>query len=65
METYDVWRNNHSGPGWIKTAHSVEGRSQKEAQSKVKRKFENGGFSSMSLLAVKRGEDPNVNPSGA
>ena len=57
---YDVWRQAHSETTWVKTAHSVSACSDKDAASKVKRKFEGCGFTSMSLVAVLQGSNPNV-----
>ncbi len=57
-----VWRCQHSGGAWTKTAHCALARSRKEAQYKFRRRFINAGFSAMSLLAVEDGVDPNKSP---
>ena len=57
FEDYEIWRYNHSQKVWIKTSHKLKARTDKEAQSVVKRKFAGAGFSSMSLVAVKPGTD--------
>ena len=46
--------------GWIPTVHTLKARTDKEAQSKVRRRFENAGLTAMSLVAVPTGENPNV-----
>lgn len=61
---YDIWRRPMVQPGdeygrWIKTAHTVNARSQKEADSRMRQKFQGSGFHSMSLLAVKRPNTPS------
>lgn len=60
MKTYHIWKQYHSGDWkWTLTDHSVKARSDKEAQSKVRRKFAIYGFTAMSLMAVIDGSDPN------
>lgn len=56
---YHIWRRSHSVNEWTKTSHSVTAATGKAAQAKVKRKFTHAGFSSMSLLAVPDGKNPN------
>ncbi len=60
FETYCVWSNSHynSEFEWRKTFHEVKGRTQKEAQRNVERKFRHAGFSNLSLLAVLTGTTP-------
>ncbi len=60
---YRIWmrhtvRYTASG-GWSLTSHTVKARSDKEAQSKVRRKFASAGFNNMSLVAMACGADPN------
>jgi len=60
FKNYDVWRRNNSEVQWSKTSHVVKARTDKEAQSKVRRMFDGCGFSSMSLLAMENGLTPNA-----
>lgn len=41
------------------TDHSLNARTDKEDQSKMKRKFGGAEFSNMSLVAIETGIDPN------
>ena len=59
---YAVWRQQHSvsiPSKWILTGHKLKARTNREAQSRLKRVFEGCGFSSMSLIAMPVGESPN------
>lgn len=59
--TYDIWRRQTADYGstrWIQTRHSVEARTDKEAQYKVRRKFNGAGFHSMMLIALPEGVFP-------
>lgn len=60
MKKFIIWRGTPYFKDWIKTSESVMARTQKEAESKTKRKFANAGFSNMSLLTVEEGIDPNI-----
>lgn len=61
-QTYAVWRKQRpetaAPTAWLKTAHTIEARSDHEAQSKLKRRFYNSQFSLMSLVAVPEGKTP-------
>lgn len=60
MKEYTIWRRQYGVPYtgmigafnviWNKTSHTVKARTDKEAQSRVKRKFAGAGFSSMIAL---------------
>ena len=62
MKTYTVWRKQRADYGgtteWIKTSHTIEARSEHEAETKLKRRFLNSGFSLMSLVAIPEGKTP-------
>ena len=58
-ELYAIWRRQHGKTQWAKTAHQVTARTENEAQVKMRRRFKTAGFSSMSLVAIKDGIDPN------
>lgn len=58
MKFYSIWRRTHGTSEWLLTSHSLNARTDKEAQSKLKRKFEGAGFSNMSLVAIETGVDP-------
>lgn len=61
MRTWKIWRrsvNDKMVTQWFETAYSVKARTNKEAQSRVKRKFENGKFHEMQLVAVEEGNTP-------
>jgi hypothetical protein len=61
---YRVWRRSHvDGGGWIETAHAVRARTDKEAQSKIRRLFNSAAFHSMALVAVRFGQSST--PDGA
>ena len=63
METYNIWKRSHFDGAWSKTAHSVKARTDKEAQSRLVKKFSECGFSSMSLMAIPHGKTPTgTNP---
>lgn len=54
MQTYKIYRrqlNDKSITQWIATSHILMARSDKEAQAKVKRKFNGAGFHNMQLVA--------------
>jgi len=56
MQTYKIYRRQVNDKGvspLVATAHTLKARTDKEAQSKMKRKFQNAGFHSMQLVAVK------------
>lgn len=60
FKKYIVWRRQHQPASkWMKTAHSVNARTDIEAHSKVGKMFQAASFSSMSLVAVQEGIDPN------
>lgn len=59
-QEYLVWRQQASHSQWLPTSHVVKARSELEAQSRMVQKFKNAGFSSMSLVAVLNGVDPNL-----
>ena len=63
MKTYLIWRyqlpDKSAGTPWILTRYQVKARSEKEAESRTKRKFAGCGFHSMSLVAVEQGINPN------
>lgn len=56
---YAIWRQQHGSSGWLRTAHTVKARSDREAQSRISRKFAGAGFTAMALVAVPSGTDPN------
>jgi hypothetical protein len=59
---FDIWMRHlerATSGGWTLTNHTVKARSDKEAQSKVRRSFARAGFSNMSLAAVVHGTNPN------
>ena len=60
---YAVWRQacpHNVCPGdWVLTGHKLKARSDKDAQSRLKRVFEGCGFSSMRLVAMPVGKSPN------
>jgi hypothetical protein len=58
MNTYDIWQCHHSTSTWSKTEHSVRARTDKEAQARTRQKFVGFNLTSMSLVAVLRGETP-------
>lgn len=62
MSRYNVWRKQrpeNSAPSvWIKTAHTIEARSEREAAAKMKRRFFDSQFSLMSLVAIPEGQMP-------
>ena len=63
MKTYRIWRRgigDRLQSDWIMTTYNVKGRTDKEAESRMKRKFANCGFHSMSLVAVESGVNPNA-----
>jgi hypothetical protein len=60
FKEYDVWKRHNSELQWSKTSHVVKARTDKEAQSRVRRMFDSCGFSSMSLLAMETGQTPNA-----
>lgn len=57
---YRIWRRPHGSGGWIRTAHHVMARSDKEAQGKVRRMFADAGFHNMALVAVPFGASPSA-----
>jgi hypothetical protein len=59
---YGIWRRLHGQGEWMLTSHTTKGRTDKEAQSKVKRMFKGPGFQGMSLVAVLTGGNPNTPP---
>ncbi len=59
LRDYGVWRRSHSESQWSRTSYDVKARTDKEAESKVRRKFSGCGFSSMALVAVPHGQTPN------
>lgn len=61
---YSVWRRQHGATGWIKTTHTLKARSDRDAQARLRRRFAGAGFSSMSLVAVPPGIDPNAAATG-
>lgn len=57
--TYAVWRRHHQpGSEWSLTAETLRARSDRDAQARLRRRFKNAGFSSMSLLALPSGTTP-------
>lgn len=61
---YDIWRRQHGSREWLKTAQSLCARSDKDAQARLRRRFDGAGFSSMSLVAVPEGWNPNTRQAG-
>ena len=63
-EYYRVWKRNmpdNACPtSWAMTSHTLKARTDKEAQSKLRRMFFGCGFHAMSLVAVLSGESPNT-----
>lgn len=55
---YSIWYRFHSGGDWSLTAHHVMARTDKEAESKLRRKFAGCDFSNMSLVAIPYGKVP-------
>lgn len=59
---YHIWRRQMADYGgstpWLLTSHTLKARTDKEAESKLRRMFAGAGFSCMSLVAV-YGRDPN------
>ena len=68
MKNYRVWRSQlRTSPvgelgmtEWFPCNDYIKARSDKEARSKMIRKFANYGFQSMSLVAVPIGVNPNA-----
>lgn len=58
FKDYCIWSRIYAVSKWTKTFHTVRARTDKEAQSKTRRKFSGCGFSYMSLIAVERGVTP-------
>ena len=61
---YRVWRRLlppgvYSGP-WIMTNHTIKARTDKEAESRIRRCFYGTGLAGTSLVAVPQGTDPNT-----
>lgn len=60
---YAIWRrqfaDNCAPTLWFLTAHSLKARSDSEAARKLARMFHGAGFHSMSLVAVREGDNPN------
>lgn len=60
-QQYCVWRRQHGAAAWIKTTHTLNARSDLDAQARLRRTFSGAaGFSSMSLVAVLANVDPNT-----
>lgn len=59
MKTYVIWFKNYGESPWSKTNHYVKARSDKEAQSRMLRKFQGSGFHSMFMLALEEGVSPS------
>ena len=60
---YHVWMQNcpdrgYGGP-WRKTNHSLKARTDKEAQTRMRRMFANFGLSACALIALPDGIDAN------
>lgn len=63
INQYSVWRRSLADTivkDWIRTAHIISARTDKEAQGKMRRMFAHAGFHSMSLVAVLRGMSPSM-----
>lgn len=63
MNEYCVWRQQSTDrhvSRWIQSSHTLKARTDKEAESRLRRRFANAGFQSMRLVAVPAGVDPNV-----
>lgn len=62
VATYCVWRKQRadgSVTAWLKTAHEISARTDREAEWKLAKRFLRSKFSLMSLVAVPSGVDPN------
>ena len=57
---YHVWWRRANASRWTQTTHHFRARTDKEAESKLRRMFAGAGFSGMSLVAVEGGDSPNV-----
>lgn len=62
--TYWIWRRSTCPTlgRWIKTTQSVTALTDRQAQSKMERRFRRSGFTGMQLVAILEGEDPNPVP---
>lgn len=62
MKEYAVWRRQTPDRGpvspWVLTKQRVKGRTREEADSKIRRRFKNAGFSGMQLLVLPTGDLP-------
>lgn len=58
---YRVWRRQtgQCTTKWLMTSYNLIARSDKEAESKLRRSFAACGFHAMSLVAVPFGTNPN------
>jgi hypothetical protein len=56
---YQVWRQWARATEWTLTSHTLKARTDEEAQSRLRRMFSGGGFTSMSLVALPEGKTPN------
>lgn len=63
---YKIWMQytaDRADKRWAPTQRFVNGRSLKEANSRMRRMFAKAGFQSMRLVALPIGEDPIEAPS--
>lgn len=56
---YHIWWQRAGATQWKQTPHKLKARTDKEAESKLRKTFAGAGFSGMSLVAVESGENPN------
>lgn len=59
FKDYHVWWKRAMATEWKQTINHFKARTDKEAESKLGKMFRNAGFSGMSLVAVKSGDNPN------
>ena len=62
MIEFVIWRKFLFKNDWTPTAARIVARTDKEAQTKLRRRYRDSDFSSMSLVAVRPGQTPWTRP---
>lgn len=57
-KTYHIWKRLHTEQSWTITNRSVKARTDKEAQSRMQKKFRGFGLAHVSLIAIEEGKNP-------